>query len=539
MKKRRLLILASIIPCTLALSGCFLTKILLPNEEEIVVDPTTIEVVNNLKINLKGKTTKYLYPTLSNSAVKNPQFTFASSNESIALVSEDGLVHGLSVGTCNITIALKSNTSVKTTVKVNVVDEAVKHYDYTIMFYMCGSDLEYNSEEPEEEQIHYFTQDIQEILSVSSMPDTVKILIETGGTFKWNMPSSYLEGATKISNTNLQRWEVDNLTNKLRLVETLPTNYMASEASFSEFLSWGLDDYEADQMGVVLSGHGGGIAGCVYDDNYTVKVGTQFWQRTLRTFEVASAAKAALANSNKEKFTWIGYDCCIMQCADIATINADYFEYMVASQENELGTGWNHDEYLPYLRANTKITPTTFLPEICNAFLEDNHLDSESGDEICYQTLSVLDLSKIDALVTSFNALSNNLVKLGSGQVAYSRAKAAFTNSVPLNYFGDKLFGLCDFSYFLKKLNGQNPALNVSDVQSALNDLVVEGGNAYCSKYSVAPCGVNIFFPEKLNTNKKYVLQVGKEDYSNSLSTKFTTWQNMCVTYGNFGWDSI
>ena len=531
MRKSRLFILAALIPCSLALSGCFLKNIINGNEEEIVVDLPKIEVVNNLKINLRGRTQKSLYPALSNSTVKNPEFTFTSSNSNVASVSSNGQVLGLSVGTATISIVLKSNTNVKTTVKVNVVDEEVKHYDYTIMFYMCASDLEYSSEIPEDQPQHaYFSQDISEILSVSGLPSSVKILIETGGTVKWSMPGSKLEGASRILDTNLQRWEVDNTTQKLRLIETLPTNYMASETSFSEFLSWGLDDYQADQMGVVLSGHGGGIAGCAYDDNYTTKVGTQFWQKTLRTFEVANACKTALSNSDREKFTWIGYDCCVMQCADIATINADYFDYMIASQENEVATGWNHDVYLQNLKANTHITPEVFLPEICDAFIEDNHKETEIDEEICYQTQSVLDLSKVDSLVTAFNNLS---FQLGTNIVSYGKAETAFKNC--LNSFGDKIFGLADFSSFMTKLQGVDPLLDTSSVKEAINDLVIYKNN--CSKYSVAPCGVNIFFPKTLSN--KYMLQVGKEDYSNSLSTKFSYWQNMCVTFGKFGWDSI
>ena len=111
------------------------------------------------------------------------------------------------------------------------------------MFYMCGSDLEYKVDVEPEERYPFFTEDIKEILSVPDIPDEVKIIIETGGTTHWSMPSQYLEDATKISSTNLQRWDVNNKTNKLKFIETLPTNYMASENSFSEFLSWGLDDY--------------------------------------------------------------------------------------------------------------------------------------------------------------------------------------------------------------------------------------------------------------------------------------------------------
>ena len=521
---------ATTLPAVFALSGCFFTNLLIPEEEEIVVSLPVIETVKSVKINLRGRSQKSLYPTLSNSSVKNPEYEFVSSNNAVASVSPSGVVSGVSVGEAIITITLRSNTKVKTTVKVNVVDQEVAHYDYTIMYYMCGSDLEYNPDLEPEERIPFFTEDIKEILSVTSIPDEVKIIIETGGTTHWSMPREYLEDATKISSTNLQRWEVNNDTNKLKLVETLSTNQMASENSFSEFLSWGLDDYEADQMGVVISGHGGGIAGCAYDDNYTTKVGNQDWQNTLQTFEVANASRMALANSNKDKFTWIGYDCCIMQCADIATINADYFDYMVASQENENAIGWNHDIYLPYLIADTKIEPTEFLPKICDSFLLDKHRDYEMGDEICYQTLSVLDLSKTDSLVTMFNNLTSSL---GISMVGYAKAEVAFKKAY--NKLGDSIFGLADFNSLLTELKNVDPLLDVSVVKEAVNDLVIY--KTSCSKYTYSLCGVNAFFP--LSLDKKYILQVGKEDYSNSLSTKFSRWQNMCVTFGKFGWDSI
>ena len=521
MKKRRLFVLSALVPAMFALSSCVLLDLLRGNQEETVVDLPKIETVSSVKINLQGRLEKSLYPTLSNNSVKNPQFSFVSSNINVASVTESGVVRGYQVGTATITITLKSNSKVSTSVKVSVVDEPINHYDYTIMFYMCGSDLEYDAEAEPEEQIAFFTEDIKEMLRVSDIPDEVKIIIETGGTTQWSMPSSFLEGATKISSTNLQRWEINNQTNKLKFVETLPTNYMASENSFSEFLSWGLDDYAADQMGVVISGHGGGIAGCAYDDNYTVKVGTQFWQKTLRTFEVANAAKTALANSEREKFTWIGYDCCLMQCADIATINADYFDYMVASQENEDARGWKHDVYLPSLMENTHITPAEFLPQICDSFVAEKHKDTETTGEACYQTSSVLDLSKVDALVTSFNNFSKT--------ISYTEAEVAFRSSY--NKFGEKIFGLCDFDSLMKKFTLRD----TTEVRSAISDLVMYKKN--CSKYTTTPCGVNAFFP--LSLDKKYILQVGKEDYSNRLSTKFTYWQDMCVANGSFGWESI
>ena len=523
MKKSKLLLFSSLVTGSLSLSGCFLFQI---KQSETVVTAPTINVVSTLNLNLSGRDEKTLSPSLSDSSITNPTFDYVSSNTNVATVNSSGVVRAVNVGTCNITITLQSNKSVTASVSVTVIDETVEHYDYTIMFYMCGSDLEYHGPDYRDSDQYFFTRDIQEILSVKDIPDSVRIILETGGTTKWGMPSSYLEGATEISSKYLQRWEINNKTNKLKLIDTLNTNEMAKEESFEDFLSWGLDSYEADQMGVVISGHGGGIAGCAFDDNYQYKYGRDYFAYTLQTFEVANAAKNALANSSKDKFTWIGYDCCVMSCADIAVVNSDYFEYMVASQELENATGWNHDVYLPFLVENTSITPEEFLPKICDSFVEDNHSAGEK--DACLQTLSVLDLSKADELVTSFE---NVVSQLGTTTTAYGKAKTAFESA--FNDFGDGMYGLCDFTSLLKQLQIQN-SINTLTAQNAVSELVYYTN--YCSRYSSTPCGVNAFFPDYVSGDKRYALQVGREDYADKNSTKFSKWQTICLSGDGFGW---
>ena len=512
---------------SLSLSGCVF-DLFNRGDSQTVVDPPTIEVVSSLKLNLQGRNQKTISPTLSDSSIKNPVFEFSSSNSGIATVNSSGVVTGAGTGTCNITVTLQSNRAVQATVPITVIDKAVQHYKYTIMYYMCASDLEFYSNTTSDNEQWFFTRDIQELLSVHDIPDSVRIIIETGGTKKWLMPSGYLDGKSEISSKYLQRWEVDNDTHKLTHVETLNTNEMAKESSFQDFLSWGLDEYEADQMGVVISGHGGGIAGCAYDDNYSYQYGKNSYPNTLQTFEVANAAKTALANSSKDKFTWIGYDCCVMQCADIATVNSDYFEYMVASQELENATGWNHDEYLPSLASNPDIAPTEFLPKICDAFLKDNHRDSEPSKDACFQTLSVLDLSKADALVSSFEEI---VPSLGTSITGYNKAKAAFEAS--FNSFGEGMYGLCDFTSLLQNFSSKY-SINTTAAQEAVDELVIYSKN--CSKYSSQPCGVNAFFPDYVSSDKRYSLQVGREDYSNKNSTKFSKWQALCLLGNDFGW---
>lgn len=501
-------------------------------EEKKTEKPTKIIAAETITLNLSSDFEKYVDASLDNGEKGSSLFAYLSSNENVVKVNENGLLTPQSAGSAQVTITYsKDGVELSKVITINVTSDKIA--DYTIMLYMCGSDLEHNSSSGgwgygsgSSSDNALFTEDIKEILSVNNLPSSVNILIETGGTTKWHMPSTYLDGASEISSSSLQRWKVEN--KKLKLVSTLNTNYMAKESSFEDFLKWGLKDYPAQQMGVVISSHGAGVAGCVFDDNYTYTYERYEYQHCLRTFEIAEASKNALASSSRSKFTWIGYDCCLMQCADIASINADYFEYMVASQESESGTGWNHDAYLPYLVNNTKITPSEFLPKICDSFLDDNHSTREN--EACLQTLSVLDLSKMNEFTTEFNSICS---KIGTSSSAFRSVTSAFNASY--NAFGEALYGLCDFKSFLNKLDDYFTSINVTTLLSTLEELVIY--NKYCSKYTTIPCGVNAFVPTC--SSREYSLQVGKEDYSNSLSTKFTTWQTLCVNNGDFGWDSI
>ncbi|MCQ2801608.1 MAG: clostripain-related cysteine peptidase [Bacilli bacterium] len=461
------------------------------------------------------------------------------SNNSNVTVN-DGTVTVLETASVGSTATIKA-TSVEdstafATCLITVIDGSSYAYDYTIMFYMCASTLE-NDEENSSGGGYWwnntratgadpglFTEDILEILSVN-LPDSVKVIIETGGTTKWAMKSTYLIGATSISNTKLQRWEVTN--KKLKLVETLGTNHMADQDSYESFLKWGLEDYSAEQMGVVISGHGAGVGGCAFDDNYTYSDDYYEYQHALNTSQIATATKNALATSDRDKFTWMGFDCCLMGSADIASVMADYFDYMVASQESELGEGWDHDDYMNLLVSDPCVEPTVLLPQIAKSFVKAGHDTYCSSKEKCLQTLSVLDLSKMNNFVTAFNNYVSN-----TGSSSYSKYKAAFKNAY--NSFGEGYYGLVDFSSYLDKLETQFTGVSTSQVRTALSNLVI--ANEYCSRYTITPCGLNAFLPEVVATGRDAALQPGKEDYTGSYATKFSAYQTMCLANGDWSW---
>lgn len=482
--------------------------------------PTISLDVTSRKV-ARGKTLK-LNANASNPFEQNSELVWSGSANGIT-VDSTGLVsvsYSAKVGdTAIIKVEFKNYPDYFATCTITAKEETEYDYDYTLMYYMCASNLEHDSN-PEpgySSKVALYTSDIKELLSVS-LGSSVKIIVETGGTKKWYLPSTYIDGTSSIRSDKLQRWEVIN--GKLHLVETLTTNQMASTASFKSFLNWGLDNYSAEQMAVIISGHGGGVDGCAYDDNYS--------SNSLQAREVADAAKDSLIAHGRDKFTWIGYDCCIMQTADVASVNADYFEYMVASQESEEGSGWDHDVYLKEIAKNPEINPENLFPYICDSFISQ-YCNDECGQYYpgygtyyCYQTLSALDLSKMETFVNAFETFATSV---GTSKSNFTGIyKNAFTRSLE---FGEAVYGLVDMKDFI---NNVSTTVSKTTVLNALNDLIIY--NKYCRNYkSTKPCGLNLFFA--YSTDLTYGLQVGKTNYT-SADSKFTNWQSMNYSYGEF-----
>lgn len=454
----------------------------------------------------------------------NKGVTWESTSEFI-VVDKNGLVsakEGTPEGhTAVITATSVADPNVKAICNVKAVEKKISNLDYTLMFYMCGSTLE-NERKSGSAYPALFSEDITEMLSVD-LPDSVKIIIETGGSTKWGLSSSYIDGAKSISNTALQRWEI--VDHKIKLIETLDTNKMALQSSFESFVEWGINDYDADQMGVIISGHGAGIGGCAVDDNYTYVDGRYEVEHTLNTTEISTAIKNVLKNTNHDKLTWIGFDCCLMSCADNASIFADYFNYMVASQEEEMGEGWDHDNYMNLFMEDPNVAPEVLLPKICSTFVKSGHDEYCVSRDPCYQTLSVLDLSKMDTFTNAFNKLVD---ATGTNSSQYNKYVSAFKKSY--NSFGEGIYGLVDFKDYLNNITTQFSTVSTQEVLNALDDLVI--ANSYCSRYSTKPCGLNAFLP--YSTDKEYDVQVSRADYEGEQATKFTAYQQMCLTYGTF-----
>ena len=114
--------------------------------------------------------------------------------------------------------------------------------------------------------------------------------------------------------------------------------------------------------------------------------------------------------SMTEKFEFIGFDACLMGTLEAANILVPYANYMYGSQELEPGSGWDYAALMEYLAKHPDADGAELGRAVCDSYSEHCG-DSGDGD---IATLSVTDLSKIDALIESFNSAAKEMNESGN-----------------------------------------------------------------------------------------------------------------------------
>jgi len=356
---------------------------------------------------------------------------------------------------------------------------------YTLMVYMCGSDLE--------SQGGYASADIAEMLK-AKVDDKVNLIIETGGTKKWQNYG--------ISNKSNQIYKVEN--NKLNLVHDFgQLKYMSFPSTLAEFIDYCRNQYPADKYGLVFWDHGGGaVSGYGYDENNPDE------EDTLTLAEIKAALDAV-----DLKFEFIGFDACLMGNIETAYAIKDHANYLIASEETEPGTGWNYLKVVNKLSSNTSDDTTEFGKTVVDSFIDSNN-SFFSYDEA---TLSVIDLSKIENVYDKLNSFLQEIKTEDLDNNKFAKVAKAVSNS---KSYAEGEYDTFDLADFANKVNNSQTdalidALEEAVVYNRTTDLV-ENSN-----------GLSIYIPYKdLSYYQKMTEIYPKigvsEDYVSTL-TKFAS----------------
>ena len=291
---------------------------------------------------------------------------------------------------------------------------------WTVLFYLCGSNLE------SEEGLATFN--LQELAS-TTLGDKVTFVIEAGGSRSWRN--------TTIDPRYLTRYTISS--KGFYEQQKLPSASMAAASTFADFVSWGVENYPADHYMLVLWDHGGGsVYGVCNDELYPYKSG--FESDTLTLTEIKSGLDKAGA-----QFDVIGFDTCLMATYETAAILAPYADYLVASEEVEPGSGWDYVSWPRWLGAHTGATGAQLGAQICDTYYSKCKL-YRSAD---MATLSVVDLSKIDALSESFYGASSEIATATGDR---KTLRALYNASLKATCFGgDTSYNMVDLGDLMSK----------------------------------------------------------------------------------------
>ena len=281
-------------------------------------------------------------------------------------------------------IANESSTTLNTTVSADAREKrtVIKGNGddvYTIMIYMCGTDLE--------SRAGMATADLNEILH-STISDKVNIIVETGGTKTWKN--------TVISNKTNQRYKCTS-EGLVLLEDNLGRKTMTEPDTLTDFIRYCKDNFSADRYSLILWDHGGGSTkGFGYDE---------YVPNTTMTLDEINTA---LKNANTQ-FDFVGFDACLMATYETAMMLNNYSDYFIASEETEPGIGWYYTNWITALSENTSMS----TPEIGKNIIDD-------FIQACYQssprdktTLSIIDLAEFSGTVPQvFKSFASSTAKL-------------------------------------------------------------------------------------------------------------------------------
>ena len=287
-------------------------------------------------------------------------------------------------------------------------EEADALPEWTVMMYMCGSDLEsrnglatYNLQEIASTHFPKFMMSATEQgpQLVEWQGGRAKVLVETGGSSRWHGMDEDGDGRSlgvDIATDRLQRYAYSlelqpyGYAPTLSLVDEQPLASMGDPRTLSDFIQWCAREYPAKKYMLLLWDHGGGSRTGLFVDEL-------FENDTLYLYELGQA----LADGGVS-FDLVAIDACLMCSLETARMIAPYAKYMVASEEVAAGYGSAFAGWMYELFRN----PGCSGDELGIVFCDATQRKYDELDDVIAETqltYSVIDLGMIDAVAEAFD----------------------------------------------------------------------------------------------------------------------------------------
>ncbi len=379
----------------------------------------------------------------------------------------------------------------------------------TLLIYMCGSDLE--------SQTGIASENLQELMS-SDIPDNVRIIVQTGGANKWlsnNIPSD-----------KIMRYEVKK--GELKELSRLDDANMGDGTTLEDFVRWGTNSYPAENTMLLLWDHGGGtIKGACYDQKYS--------NDAITLAELKDALSKSL---NGKKLSIVGFDACLMGDYEVADALAPYADMMIASQNYEVGLGW---DYTTIAKSMSTKTGADLAKDICKNYLTK----CEKADKSATATLSAIDLTHFDEISNAFEEMLGDLQFDSADNNGRLALRVAVKNSASFgaNSSG-KMDNFVDLGGVAKELSTED---NLSESGKALSNKGAKAlesalkGAILCTERGEAKSnatGLSVYYPSHFHMDEvmEYINICPSENYNKILTSIYSNIPETTISFKNPGY---
>ncbi|MBP7355371.1 MAG: hypothetical protein KA928_04360 [Longilinea sp.] len=303
---------------------------------------------------------------------------------------------------------------------------------------------------------------------------------------------------------------------------------MADSQTLIDFVTWGIENYPADKVVLILSDHGMGWPGGWTDptasgapDANSMPMAAQL-EDHLYLMEIDEALGQIRSQTGLDQFEMIGMDACLMGHVEVLSAMEPHARYFVGSQEVEPSLGWAYAAFLDALTANPGMDGSELGQIIVDSYIvEDQRImdDSARADfasgaspmnsffggysvpsasQITAQlerdiTLTAVDLSAVPNLINSLNNFAYAMQDADARAIAQARTYAQSFTNIFGNGTQPSYIDLGNFTQMVRD-SSSNSAVNAaaSDLLTAINQAVV--AEHHGSKRPGAT-GISIYFP--------------------------------------------
>ncbi len=254
-----------------------------------------------------------------------------------------------------------------------------------------------------------------------------------------------------------------------------PDADMGDKKTLEHFLSWIGENFPSDRKILVFWDHGGGYDGFGVDE---------VTDGQLSLTDISQALEASGST-----YDLIGYDACLMGALEVAKAMEPYGILLIGSEETEPGTGWEYETWIKALGENPEIGFEDLGRIIVDAYMTRD----DTG-----KTLSVIDLTKISALIQALDRLGTSMMPYTESIEGYRVVGKAY--QVPARYGSDNREGgetSVDLKSFLKAIGNQTPDLadEIAVVTTRIDETVLYHRN---DEYVPESGGLSIMSPSRI-----------------------------------------